>query len=762
MNRAERRRQKKQAEKANKKKDRGLLATSETPLSIEQMLAIKQGLALQAAGQLLDAESIYRDILKSSPNQPDALHLLGLVTHQLGKNDVAVDLFAKCIGLRSDFAEAHKNLGAALKQLGRLDEAVASYRMAIEIRPNYVDAHNNLGIALKEMDKLEDAITSYHKALDFDPNDAKIHNNLAASLHKKGELKRAETHYDKAITLNPEFFEAYNNLGFVLREQGRLDEAQIRCHKALALNPGYAEAHNNLGLVLQELGKLDEALASLNKAIELNPDFAEAYANRGIVFKNQGLLDDAVESFRSAIGIKPDFAMAYNNLANTHQEQGRLGDAIANYQKALEIKPDYASAHSNLLFAEQYRPGHTAKSLYELHREWDENHGKPLRNTWPRHQNTPDPDRRLRVGFVSPDLGRHPVGYFIDAMLKSFSGLGIDTICYSDHIADDLTDQIKGAADLWKETRGLSDMALSKTILADQIDILIDLCGHSADNRLLTLARKPAPVQMTWAGYVGTTGLSSIDYIVSDRYSTESEEEVYYSEKTVRMPDSWLCYAPPPYACDVGPLPSAQKEYVTFGSFSNPAKINEDVVSVWADILKGVDNSRLIIKYRSITSKFNSNRLITLFEAAGVDRSRLVLEDKSFHAELFKRYNDVDIALDPFPYSGGITTYEALWMGVPVITVPGATFASRHSLSHLSTIGLQAFVAKDRQDYVALAIEHAANPQKLSELRSNLRQMMVNSPVCDGKTFSKNFEILVRNAWQNWCKDQSSNRQNSL
>jgi predicted O-linked N-acetylglucosamine transferase (SPINDLY family) len=301
---------------------------------------------------------------------------------------------------------------------------------------------------------------------------------------------------------------------------------------------------------------------------------------------------------------------------------------------------------------------------------------------------------------------------------------------------------------------GISDENLSKIILDDEIDILFDLTGHSAKNRLLLFARKPAPIQVSWAGYVGTTGLSSIDYLLSDIYSTPENEDKYYSEKVIRMPDGWLCYDPPDYAPQVGALPFNQNGWVTFCSFSNPTKINEEVISVWAEIMKAVENSCLLIKYRGTDTATNIERVTATFAAKGIDESRLVLEGQSPHIKLLARYNDVDIALDTFPYSGGVTTYEALWMGVPVITVPGNTFASRHSKSHLTTIGLPELIAENKDDYVRLAVELAGDTERMTELRTGLRSLMANSPICDGKKFTSNFSAIMRRIWRDWCFTQ--------
>jgi predicted O-linked N-acetylglucosamine transferase (SPINDLY family) len=569
--------------------------------------------------------------------------------------------------------------------------------------------------------------------------------------YNAGHLPQAEDIYQQILQVDPEHPVALHMLGVIAHHMGKNDIVVDLISRAVAIAPDYVDAHNHLGNALRYFGKLDEAVASYHKALALEPNYADAHSNLGITFKDLGKLDEAVASYHKALAFEPNHAYAHNNLGNVLKDLGRLDEAVASYHKALGIKPDYVQARSNLLLTEQYRLGHNTQTLYELHREWDERHGREFRAAWPEHRNIPEPDRRLRIGFVSPDLRRHPVGYFIVGLLENLSENEIETVCYSDHIDDDLTGRIKAATDVWRNVRGTSDENLIKTILDDEIDILFDLTGHSANNRLLVFARKPAPLQVTWAGYVGTTGLSAIDYLVSDIYSTREDEEEYYSENIIRMPDGWLCYAPPDYAPEIGPLPRKRNSGITFGSFSNSAKINQEVVSVWAKILHGVADSCLLLKSRSINSIANTELLMAMFEAEGINQSRLMLEGHSPHAELLARYNDVDIALDPFPYSGGLTTYEALWMGVPVITVPGETFASRHSLSHLSTIGLPELVARNRDDYVKLAVGLANDGSRLASLRAELREKMAGSPICDGEKFAADFATIMRDIWCNWC-----------
>jgi protein O-GlcNAc transferase len=338
-------------------------------------------------------------------------------------------------------------------------------------------------------------------------------------------------------------------------------------------------------------------------------------------------------------------------------------------------------------------------------------------------------------------LGRHPVAYFIVNLLKHRQQKAFETICYSDRKPDDMTKQFMDLSDEWTDARGISDEALSQRIRSDQIDILIDLSGHTAGNRLLVVARKPAPIQVTWAGYVGTTGLSAIDYLIADYRHVPEGAERLYTEKVIRLPDGYVSYEPPDYALEVGSLPFEQNGFITFGSFNNPAKINDDV--------------RIILKYKNMDAEGNRDRFYSPFDTHGIERSRLILEGKSPHAELLGRYNDVDLALDTFPYTGGLTTCEAVWMGVPVITVPGETFASRHSLSHLTNIGVPELVADDVADYVAKAVELANDIPRLSVYRSGLRDQMANSPLCDGVKFARDFTSAMRDIWREWCYSQN-------
>jgi predicted O-linked N-acetylglucosamine transferase (SPINDLY family) len=410
-----------------------------------------------------------------------------------------------------------------------------------------------------------------------------------------------------------------------------------------------------------------------------------------------------------------------------------------------------AAAHDNRLLALQYRDGVTLRELAEAHAEFERRLAAPLRPTWKPHRNTPDAERRLRVGFVSPDLGRHPVGFFLIRAVENLDRGQCETVCYCDRMTkDDLALRFQAAATLWRDVGGLSDKGLTEKILADRIDILFDLAGHTAHNRLLVFARKPAPVQITWIGYEGTTGLEAIDYILADPYTIPAGQEMWYREQVLRMPDGYVCYDPPEPSPGVAALAAAKNGYVRFGSFNNPAKITPQVVEVWAKVLGRVPNSRLRLKYQGLGDDSVCRRYLDLFTMFGVDPSRVELTPRSAYAEYLSAYGEVDIALDPFPFGGGITTCDALWMGVPVITCPDETFASRHALSHLSNAGLTETIAATTDEYVELAVSLAGDLPRLAAIRGRLRPQVDASPLCDGKRFAENLMQLLRGVWRDW------------
>ncbi len=721
------------------------------------MLTIPEAMVLaiqhHQAGRLHEAEPIYRQIVAADPNHHDAWHMLGVVAYQDGKPQAGIECIQRALEYRPNWAEAQFNLGNAWKTRGNLDEAVACYQRALELKPDFAAARNNLGIVFKDQGKLDQAAACYQCALHLNQDLSETHNNLGIVFKDRGKLDQAVACYQRALELKPDFALAHYNLGDAWRDQGKLDQAAACYRRAVQLKPEFALAHYNLGNTWKDRGNLEEAVACYRRALELKPDHAWAHNDLGIAFKDVGKLDQAVAYFQRAVRLKPDFAAAHNNLGGAWRIRGKLDEAVACFQRALQLKPDFAVVHSNLLYATQNRVGVTLSELAAVHAEYDRLHAAPLRTAWPEHENDRDPHRRLRLGFVSPDFVRHPVGFFLIRVLENLDRDHCETVCYCDRILkDDLTARFQAAATIWRDVNGLSDRELTEEILADRIDILFDLAGHTAHNRLLVFARKPAPIQITWIGYEGTTGLEAIDYILADSYTIPAGQELWYREQVLRMPRGYVCYDPPKTAPETGPLPAATNGYIRFGSFNNLAKINPQVIEVWARVLDRVPDSRLVLKYQGLESESVRRRYRGLFTTFGVDPLRVELTPPCAYAGYLSAHGEVDIALDPFPFGGGITTCDALWMGVPVITCPGETFASRHALSHLANAGLTETIAGTLEEYVELAVSLAGDLPRLASLRAGLRERMAASSLCDGERLAANLMHVVRGVWQEWCQ----------
>jgi len=738
------------------------------------------------AGRLEMAEEIYRRILTADPAAAEAWHMIGVIACQRGQLAAGAEQIRRAIGLRPTMGEYHGNLGIALKQMGQLDEAIACYRRALELNPELADVHNNLGIALRQQGDLAGAVACHQRALDVNPEFAEAYNCLGTAFREQGKLDQAAACYRRALQLRPGAASYHNNLGNVLRQQGRLDQALPEYRRALELNPQSVESLTNLGSLYQDLCQTPEAEACYRRAMQLAPLDARAYNGLGVARLTQGDLAAAESCFRRALELKPDYAEAHNNLGtalqeqdrraeaqacylaalahkpdygramanlgNVQKERGQFDAAIASYRRALEFQPDLAEARSNLLLALQCRDGVTLGELQAAHAEYDACHARPLLGTWQPHGNPRDPQRTLRLGFVSPDLGRHPVGYFLVRVLEHLDAAHCAATCYSDRLrGDEITARCRAAAAAWRDVRHLSDVQLAEQIRADQIDILFDLAGHTAHNRLPVFARKPAPLQVTWLGYVGTTGLTAIDYLLADRYHVPPQFEWAYAEKVLRMPDSYACFDPPAEAPPVGPLPALAVGRVTFGSLNNPAKITRQVVAHWAQILRRVPGSRLVLQYFGLEDAEKATLLRDWFGEWGISDEQLALSGGTDRRQMLNAYQQIDLVLDTFPYSGGLTTCEALWMGVPVVTCPGETFASRHALSHLSTVGLAETIARDRDEYVDLAVALAGDLPRLAALRAGLRDRMAASPLCDGPRFAAGLAALLRDRWRRWC-----------
>jgi predicted O-linked N-acetylglucosamine transferase (SPINDLY family) len=723
------------------------------------------GNALQALGRPAEALVSHQTAARLRPNYAEAQHGIGAALEALGRLDESAAAYHRALEINENAPQTYNNLGVVLKKQKKPDEAVACYRRALALQADYVEALTNLGNALFEQGKLDEAIACHQQALGLKPDFAEALNNLGNALKEKAQLPQAIACFQRAESLAPDRAETPHSLGAALKEQGKLDEAIACYRRALDLDPDYADAHNSLGIGMQEQGHVAEAIACYLRALQLQPDMPEAHNNLGNLLRDDGQIAAAIDCYQRALHLKPDMHEAHNNLGNAYKDQGRLDEALACYRRALEIKPDFADAHSNLVFVMQYRPGVTLAELLAAHLEFDRQQAAPVgpacragqlrdechdgadsegkvERTNPFRQK--DPTGRLRLGFVSPDFCQHPVGFFLIRALENLDRETAEIYCYSDRVGKDhMTARFQAVSSQWRDVLGWNHERLAAQIEDDRLDVLFDLAGHTARNRMLTFARKPAPVQVTWIGYEGTTGLSAIDYLLADSYMVPESANRFCVEKVLRLPDCYLCFDPPEEAPPVGPPPALQNGYVTFASCNNLAKVNKDVVAAWAEILRRVAGSKLLLKYRGLEDAALRSRFIDLFTAQGVPAERLIIEGWSPLSQLMTAHNRFDIALDPFPFAGGVTTCNALWMGVPVVTWPGETFASRHSLSYLSNVGMTETIAGSREEYITIAAALAGDLPRLAVIRAGLRARMSASTLCDGKRFAGNLMVII-------------------
>ena len=470
---------------------------------------------------------------------------------------------------------------------------------------------------------------------------------------------------------------------------------------------------------------------------------------------DRGRPAEAEAAYRRAIELKPDYAEAHINLGNALKDQGRLAEAEAMYRRAIDLKPDFAKAHSALLLLLNYRPATDPSALYRAHREWRDRYARHLERPARPYDNTRDPERRLRVGYVSPDFRTHSVSFFFEPLLAAHDRAAVELFCYAEvKHPDDTTSRLKTLADYWRSTLGLTDDGVGDLGRADGMDVLVDLAGHTGDNRLLVFARKPAPVQVTWLGYPSTTGLSTIDCRLTDAIADPEEGSgACHSETLVRLPGGFLCYKAPEVAPEVSPLPARTTGFVTFGSFNNSSKVTPEVVAVWARIMRRIPGSHLLLKSRQFADATTRQRYVKLFVGYGIDapRIRLLPNAPSLEKHL-GTYSRVDIALDTFPYNGTTTTCEALWMGVPVITLRGDRHAGRVGASLLARVGLAELIAENEEAYVETAVSLAGDRGRLEALRTGLRARMSASPLCDPAGFARQVEAAYREMWKQWCR----------
>jgi protein O-GlcNAc transferase len=709
------------------------------------------GTALREKGDLDGAIAAYRQAISLRPNYADAYNNLGNALKAAGKSDNAISAFRQAIALNPNLPEAHNNLGNALTDSHQLDEAIAAYRRAIALRPDYADAHSNLALGLREKGQIKEAIAECRRAIQLKPDSAEAHGNLGIALRDNGQLDEAIAECRLAISLNPNLPEAQSNLGQALTDKGQFDEAIRALHRAIALRPEYPDAQMHLGNALKGKGQMTEAVAALRQVIALKPESADAYSSLGDVLKEMNQPEDAIAAYQQAIALNPNLPETRNNLGNALRDKAQLDEAIAEYRRALTINPTLARAHSNLILTLQYHPAYDAQSIAEELDTWNRRHAEPLRKNFQPHPNDRDPDRRLRIGYFSPDFREHVVGRNLLPLFRNHDHRQFEITCYAQVLSPDAsTREFEKLADRWRSTIGMSDEQFAWQIGDDQIDILVDLALHSAGSRLPVFARRPAPVQATFAGYPGSTGLTTIDYRLSDPYlDPPGMDESIYSEKTIRLPDSFWCYeAADVPDVSVNPLPARKNGFITFGCLNNFCKINADVLALWAKVLQQTNDSRLLLMAPPGSHR---QRTIDQLSAAEIDPARIEFVPRAPTRKYLELYHRIDLALDTFPWNGHSTSLDSYWMGVPVISRVGQTAVSRAGWCQLSNLGLSELAGQTPEDFIRIAVELAKDLPRLENLRMTLRQRMENSPLMDAPKFARNIEAALRRMWQTWC-----------
>ncbi|MFJ4144120.1 tetratricopeptide repeat protein [Pseudomonas sp. NPDC089734] len=596
---------------------------------------------------------------------------------------------------------------------------LAQARQVCQQRPRDPQAWRDLG-NLELKDEPEKALASYERALSLTPDDALTMELVARAAQKLGQAERAE---ELAI-------------------------------KALGIDPGFSPAHHRLATLYFEKGQFPKALKHIEQALEVTPEDFRLLSRKGLILNRLDRHGEAIAVFEQLIKREPGDYSHWNNLANLYKDIGQLKKADEHYQKAVSLaRRKDVLPYSNRLTSLHYDPERSREYIFEVCKEWQSRFGPKVVPPRPDLQDRA-PDRCLRIGLVSDGLRQHPVGNMIVGVLEKLPRHQFELFAYStSQVSDHLTRRIRATAHQWLAIKHMDEQTLAQRIRDDRIDILIDLCGHNAGNRMGTMALQPAPLLVKWVGgLINTMGLDAIDYLLSDSIESPDGEDAFYTEKLIRLPDDYICYDPPPYTPDIKPLPALENGFITYGCFNNPTKINDFLLGQWAELLLATPDSRLLLKGGSFSNGELREHVLDVMESRGVARDRVIVEGPIGHKYLLETYNRIDIALDPWPYSGGLTTCEALLMGVPVITLPGPTFAGRHSATHLVNAGLPELVVNSWDEYRERAIGLGKDLKSLASIRSHLRDVLMRSPVCDSGRFAEHFSTAMRAIWQRYCE----------
>jgi len=731
------------------------------------------------AGDLAKARRLYDQVLASDPGHGLALFRSGLLELQAGHPDAALLRIEQASTAAPDEARYRVGLGQALQTLNRWDEAANAYEAALRLQPEFPDISNSLGICLQRAGRLAQAATAYRRALLQHPGNAAIMANLGTVLRETGglheavellraaaileprvashavnlgialcsqrEFSAAQGVLSQAAALAPDDPDAAFNLGNTLRALGRSPQAADWYRRAVALRPDYVDALINLGNVQSEIGDFASALAAYDAALLARPDSVAAMNNAGCLLRTLGRTDEAEDLLLRALRLNPQSAVLHDNLGNVYKDAGELDDAIDCFRKALELDPTVAATHSNLAYTRSFQSAQPRPILEECLR-WNERFasGFRIRAQHGAHEN--ESHRRLRIGYVSPDFRDHCQSLFTIPLFSHHDHEAFEIHCYSSvKRPDAITRRLAGYADVWHEVRSLDDEPLCELIGKDRIDILVDLTMHMAGGRPLVFARKPAPVQVAWLAYPGTTGLAAMDYRLSDPRLDPEGYDNHYRERTLRLADSFWCYDALAEQPAVNALPAIERGFLTFGCLNNPCKLTDHTLRLWGGVLRALPDSRLLLM---APPGRHRRRLLQRLSVQGVAAERVDFHPFRPRRDYLHSYHDVDVGLDTFPYNGHTTSLDSYWMGVPVVTRVGETSVGRGGLSQLFQLGLTELAAESDEQFVDAAVALGSDIGRLAALRGELRGRLRRSALMDASRFARQIEGAYRSAWE--------------
>lgn len=765
--------------------------------------ALERAIALHRAGDLAGAEAAYRSILSREPSHGDANHNLGVLLVATGRPAIALQhlqaalqanpnqaqYWTSCIdalirvaqvdaarrmlevgeqqGLQGEAVEALQERLSGAGSAERAAEAsgeaapiqgsdtrraaTANSRKALPQRAVPSQKERARLQTLFEQEKDTELAAAARKWSGLYPRSGFAWNLLGAACQRRRMFAEAEGFYRRALDAEPELAEACFNLGRMLQLRGAGIEAERLFRRAIERRGDFLEAHFSLGEVLSAMRRFAEAETSYREVLALRPDLAVAHNNLSIVLRRLDRPGEAEESARQAVAFDPQLAAARSSLGAALQDGGRLGEAAAAYREATALDPELAAAWHGLLFCLSHGGETDPAALFAEHLRFADRFEAPLRARWPRHGNVRDPERVLQVGFVSGDFRQHAMANFIEPMLAALGKVeGVELHAYSNHAFEDaVTERIRGSVRHWNRVFALSDEALTEKIQADGIDILVDLTGHTANNRLLTFARKPAPVQCGWIGYLGTSGMQSMDYYLADRYYLPPGEfDRFFTEKIVSL-EAVAAFRPSEGWTEVGPLPALANGYVTFGSFSRVSKLSREVIAVWSQLLRALPQARMLLA--GMPSDGRDAAVRGWFEEADIAAERLEFHPRCDTTQYFALHHRVDLCLDPFPFTGATTTGNALWMGVPTLTLAGKTVPGRLGAAILCHAGLEDFVARSPEEFVEKGRIWALDLEKLAALRAGLRARVLAAAISQPDLVARSLAEKMREMWRTWC-----------